>query len=382
MVTFDSNYVNLVLETINETYPKYQQQRVIKSLVSNCFLSEKHDLLSNANISVTVTEKNDTEPIELQKINKVIKENNRAIQVIEDLEYEHSFKYSTLFEISEFPSEAIDELISKGLILEYGNEDFSHDHCSFFDELDKIKPTYKKFDSIVTLKFNRKVTGYSPANGEKKETKYPILVLFFKEENIIEIRFDTIKGYFKKGDDYFYIRQIETVVEWLEKNLLIELAPLNLAPIVDYISNKDTGEVDVAAQAMNLITGSKVVLDTGVDDVVILPLLGELKLFINENEELFKSNKETMEIYEKLTNFIFETEETSNLPWISLRWRHETKSKHIKVKFSFNFKGQDYDVLQYYSNNAEMERMNYVTRYLINNKNEYESEKTESTEAK
>jgi hypothetical protein len=378
MVEFDLKYIDLVLNTINETYPKYQQQKVLKDFRSLCFLSEKHDLFTDANISVNVSEMGENNHPELQIINKIIKEKPHSIQVIEELEYKHSYKYATFFEINEFPDNAISNLISSKMILDSGNEDFLHDYCSFFNELDKIKPTYKDFGSIVALKFNQIVTGYSPIDGVEKETKYPILVLFFKEQKCLEIRFDTIKNYFKKGDDYFYIKQIDTVVEWLQKYLLIELEPLNLSPIVDFISKKNTGEVDVAAQAMNLITGSKVVLDTGVDEVVILPILGELKLLMNENEELFKSNKETMEIYEKLKNFIFETEETSDLPWISLRWRHETKSKQIKVKFSFNFKGQVYDVLQYYSNNADMERMNYVTRYLIENKNEYECKETES----
>lgn len=377
-----NDYRNLVLETINETYPKYQQERVLKAFESGCLLSEETDLLTNVEIAVDVSDIGAGELAELKKINKTITENPQSLKVIEDLEYGYSYKYATLLEINEYPPDKISELITKGHILDSSGENFSSDNCSTFAELDIIKPTYKEISpNIVALKFNEIVTGYLPVSENNKRTiKYPILALFYKDLGVLEIRFDTIKSFLKNGDDFFYVKQVGTVIDWLGKFLSVELTPLNLSPIIDFISRKESEDVDVAAQAMNLRTGSKAILDTGVDDMFVLPLLGELKKLINDNEELFKSNDKTLEIQEMLTNFIFETEETSDLPWISLRWRHQKKSRVIKVKFSFNYKGQPYDLLQYYGNNAEMERMNYVTEYLIENKREYENQEIESPE--
>jgi len=141
-------------------------------------------------------------------------------------------------------------------------------------------------------------------------------------------------------------------------------------------------------------------LDTGDNDEDVLPLLGELKELLKSNRELFEASpqvtekldnynemaihsreikelmtineeliEQNIQIKELLDNFILETESASDLPWISLSWKHESKSKALKVKFSFNYMQKEYSLLQYYFNNkTEMERMNYVTRYLIENK--------------
>lgn len=372
-----------MLETIKEVYPKYLMERLLKTLEEKCVISREKNLLTVNSVSVDVSPTPDeAEVSEFDIIEKAMHQNQDCLKVIEDLEYDYSYKYSTLLGLNEYPEEKIKALISQGQILDSSSQTFMYDNCSYFAELDIIKPTYKELNSnVVILKFNEIITGYLPVSENNKRTiKYPILALFFKDINVLEIRFDTIKSYLKNGDDFFYLKQAGKIIGWFEKFLSVELFPLNLKPVVDFISRKDSEEVDVAAQAMNMKSGSKAILDTGVNDMPILPLLGELKELMQANEDLFKANPETIAIEEQLTNFIFETEETSDLPWISLRWRHHTKSKAIKVKFSFNFKGQVYDLLQYYGNNAEMGEMNNVTKYLIENKREYEYQEAKSSE--
>lgn len=381
---------DLILTTIKEVYPKYLKERILKRLEAECLISNEEDLLTNGQLSVDVSNDNDSEDIDetfvenvhFEKIQKAVTNNVRCISVIEKMEYELSYKYATLFELNHSLDDNVNNLIDKGLIINSESEDFTGDLCSNFDNLDRIKPSFKRVsDEVTALKYSHTITGYLRSDGDNKRTiKYPILVLIHKNLNVLEVRLDIIKGHFKNGDEYFYAKEIKIVKDWIEKLFSIELIPLNLQPIIDYISKKESPEVNVTAQAMNLKTGSKAVLDTGVNDEFILPLLGEFKNLIKENEELFNSNQQTQEILDKLETFIFETEETSDLPWISLSWAHQTKSKILKVKFSFNYKGQIYDLLQYYGSNAEMERMNDVTKYLIENKREYENENDDREE--
>jgi hypothetical protein len=161
------------------------------------------------------------------------------------------------------------------------------------------------------------------------------------------------------------------------RNVKIEADPINLPPVIKSMrkSLSEDGEVKIAAQQMDLATGSKAVLDTGINDDFVLPLLGELKLLIDDNTVLFESNDKTKEIKKLIENFIYETEESASLPWISLTWTNEVKSKAVKVKFSFN---PEYTLLYYYGSNAEMERMNNVTKYLIDNRREYLKKEAES----
>lgn len=380
MKNTQNSYKELMLATIKETYTKYLKEKILKTLESQYLISRDNNLFSESSGTVIIDNDNISE---YEKIEFALNKNDDCIKVIEDLEYDIPYKYSTLFESPNSIEEKLKMLIEKGLIIDSSNDNFTNGICSVFDLSDIIKPTYKIInDDIIALKFNQIITGFLPIEGDnKRKIKYPIVLLFHKSINIIEIRIDKIKGFLKNGDDYFYVKQIQYVHQWFESNFNLTLQPLNLQPIIDHISRKESAEVSVSAQQMNLASGSKATLDTGVNDELVLPLLGELKNFLKDNDELFKSNDKTLEILEKLNNFIIETEDTADLPWISLTWPNEKKSKIIKVKFSFNYNGQPYDLLQYYRSNAEMEGMNNVTRYLIENKREYESQNITSQPA-
>lgn len=366
-------YSKVMEMTIKETYPKYLQEKIKKVLEAKNVLSTTEDLFTNSGQAELVSDNS-----LIQQIISVLKsKTSETIKCIEDLEYFKSYKYTTLFSMSNFNNDYLKKMIENGQIISYdeGKQDISSD----FHEIDAIiKPTYRKIDNeFFCLKFSNKITGFLPI-GETT-IKYPILAIFNETLNTLEIRIDKIKGFLKNGDDYFYLKQITFIKEWLIRNLKIDLNPVNLPPVIEFMRPNLTGEgeVKVTAQAMDLASGSKAILDTGVSDEFVLPLLGELKILIQDNADLFESNKQTQEIKSLLDNFILETEETAQLPWISLTWTNEIKSKAVKVKFSFS---SEYTLLQYYGNNAEMERMNNVTKYLIENQREYLRQEAQPSE--
>lgn len=138
---------------------------------------------------------------------------------------------------------------------------------------------------------------------------------------------------------------------------------IHLEPIIEYIKNNKQDEVILFGQYMELGNGGSATLEVGKNEEYVLPFLGELKQILIEYEDEFDKSPTLKEV---ITQFIIEKEETSNYPWIMLRWKDEIKTRSIDVKFSFNYMQQDYCLLQHYSNaNIGMERMNYVTRYIV-----------------
>jgi hypothetical protein len=373
MVDYMVDYRICMEQTISETYPKYHVENILKELKKEHLVYFEDQLVPREG-SVDLTGIMD----ERDQLKSCIINSDLILRRVEEIEFKKKYNYSIIFSISDFTEEILEHLVNRKVIKNFNLDDQEND--ILFKDGTSIVPTkYHVDENTVILKFNRLLTGFLPIEGQNKRTiKYPILAIIYKDLNVLELRFEQVKGYLKGNDEYFYLKQTEMILGWLKENLQCEFEAVNISPVVSYITKKEQEEVYVSAQAMNLESKKKVILDTGENDEDILPLLGELKALIKENLNLFEKNDETKEIKEILENFILETEEKSDLPWISLTWKNESKSKAIKVKFQFNYNNQDYSLLQYYGNKTEMERMNYVTRYLIENKREVDSSFDES----
>lgn len=360
-------YKEYLTTTIKETYPKYKQRKILKSLEKDSIVLLKSN--QNATLFDDQNIVNLVDVPDWEKLPRAIQGNQKAIGYVENKEFRKSYKYAVVFSVSNFEENEMIQLQDNGLVQNFNNDDHEFDKLFDPDKDTEVIPTKMDIeDNIFILKFSKLFTGYLPSNGEKKQIKYPILAIYYKSLDVFEIRFDPIKGYFNQ-DEYFYHKQVQFVLEWINENLGCEVDDINLPPIIEYISNLDAEDVNVHSQAMSLKSGGKAVLDTGVNENYVLPLLGELKELIKANEELFNKNHEIKNLIE---NFILETEETSDLPWISLVWKN-TNSKGTVVKFNHYYMNQGYTLLQYYGLQTGMERMNNVTEYIIKHKKDLDA---------
>ncbi|WP_142301363.1 hypothetical protein [Shouchella clausii] len=366
-------YKNLIQSTIKEVYPNYLVKVLLKKLEEKNIVSYKEDLLTqNAYIFSNEDEtpyhpKYDTTELLAALDNKT----NEVISVVQEQEYESPYSYSALFEIEEEWKDNLDLAIQEGLILPVESENYNHDQLA--NNVMNSIPSYKKASSLHILKFSLHLIGYLPQEHDnKREIVYPVVCLLNSETNMVEIRFEKVKGYISNGESGFYVKKVEEVKQKIESLLGIELLAINLSSIVKYIkeslNESEENEVAVSAQALEYHTGSKAVLDSGNNDNMILPLIGNLKDILKNNEELFDANDQTKQIQEMLEEIILEAEYLSDHPWITLAWKNDVKSKIVKVKFLFNYHGQDFSVLQYYGSNADSERMSYVTQFIFDNK--------------
>lgn len=352
----DDEYKKQLIETIHETYPKYIQQELLSSLEKKGVvkLRNKKALNENANRVDLSNVEEDQQLVE--GLN-----NNQILNALEKREFYKSYHFSVINIAVPSDENIFEKLEVSGEIQNFLSEDYRHD--LLFSESEKPKPTMLNIRNVVILKFSKLLHGYTQLG--QKSIKYCIIGIYFKHLGILEIRLDKAKNIFH-SDDLFYHHHIEDVVNWFRNTANFNIETLNLPPVINFINKKDQDEVIIHSQAMSMSSGAKAVLDTGQSGNSILPLLGELKELIKVNEELFD---ESPKIKSLIENFISETESTSDLPWISLRWKGNDKNDTV-VKFKHNYYDKGYTLLSYYGRQTDMEKMDYVTRNIIKNREE------------
>lgn len=333
--------------------PKYVRKDIIKAMSEKGLVKGVYQRKEESPDSV------DLSGIEEEKrIHIAIQQKKETVSFMEDYEYEKSYKHAALFEYQAFSQEKFDELHKKGLIFKY-QENTECNNCTNFDI---SYPIVKINDDQIFIKFNLIYNGYNPDKSGMDTVKYPILAVVFLDLNILEVRFDRLSPIFR-GTRNPYSNNIKLVLQWMEDNLGLEIAAVDLFNAIKSLPDDDEAkEVVTGGVQYSLKSGSKATLDVGSNENYVLPILGELEQLINEYEEEFNDAPKVKQIIEA---FIDDIKTTSDRPWMSLCWPKTTKKDTINVKFTFFYEGEEYCLLQYKDKQQSAGRMDYVTRYLI-----------------
>lgn len=289
------------------------------------------------------------------QLEKCINEHTQSIPVFERWETIKNYSYSVLFTVECF-SEFLDAVKS-------AETNFAE---SQFPLLGEIRdPAFWDFhDEIALLKFLRGFIGTNPATGKTVTARYPIVVVFHKKLEIIELRYDSLSRFLMdESSGEFYQNLVNKVMRYFKEKYNVEFIPMNLDFLIE-LSKGEREDVVRIAQAMNMDNGSRAKLDIGHSTETTLPLIGELKQLLDVHADKFAASPELKQIFE---DFIIEKEEHSEFPWITLRWSKQVsggKTKDIDVKFIFNYYQQGYCVLSHYSGLTGMERMNDVVKFI------------------
>lgn len=218
------------------------------------------------------------------------------------------------------------------------------------------------------MKFNLTFAAIHPLSQEEFLLKYPFLVVFHKQDKIIEFRFDVIKRLYILGkrETTIYADLISEMKNYLETVYYCSLTSLNLDFMVNV--SKEDYDVKLIAQYMKLPSGGNAQLEVGKNLEYVLPFIGELKSLLADNQT---DLEKVPSIRLALEQFMYEMEEMSDYPWIELLWENEIKTRSIRVKFVFNYMSNDYCLIQHYYSNflIGMERMNHVIKYIVNHRN-------------
>nr|DAT88453.1 MAG TPA: hypothetical protein [Caudoviricetes sp.] len=338
------NILDYTLESINE-YTIQSAHRLVDLLIDEGIATKKQQDKESKLFIGNMTDKSG--------LKYCLKNFDMALKSVEKWEIQKNYRYSMLFDYSGFSEDRLQGLIEENYIICY-NE------LEGFEELYPIiqKPSLIKETNSYVLKFNLGLSA-TDAFDNKLKKRYTILVLFYLNEKMLEIRFDSISAQFSRDK----LKLIHGVIVWLEKFLQLDVQAIDLKDIVDYMK-KDCQEEQVvlAGQDMLMATGAKATIDIGKSDDQVLPFIGELKDIMCEYEEEFQN---APEIRAALNNFIYEKENLSEFPWVKLKF----EEKSIEVKFTFDYGEENGCLIQHFHNalksNQGRERMDYVTNYVI-----------------
>lgn len=334
--------------TVLNVYTSYMQKSILKMLVKKGLVinetrkdaSQKAPNLNNMpDVSDCLTLK-DKLCIALQRSN--------VLAAIEEYEYERPYRHFCYFSISGFTAKSVELLVKEGSVNLFSRRG---DIC--IDTFVKPSVYSRVNDEDVCFKFSRLLTSEGG-----NAIKYVILAIINTQENILEVRFDRV-GIAYKGSYSFYKDCIEETLNYFKQNLHIEIQDIDFKAVVDHVISKSE-EATLYAQKM-VRNGSTAYLEAFEGEEITIPILGELRDFINGEEDLFSKTDDTKMIREMLESFLDEIEVKSDLPMVKIILDESSR----RFGITHNYKETGYSLFMLYGNLVGEELMSSVREYII-----------------
>lgn len=218
--------------------------------------------------------------------------------------------------------------------------------------------TVRQTPSFIDIKFSYLLTPKTPTYMGKN-IKYVVLARIDIVSEVLEICFDKVKFDYRPYEN-FYSKIINKTITKLTSILELDIVNIDFKELIYYIrENKE----DVLIVSMKMRRNGTVAhLDSFENEDYIIPILGELKEFIDEKEILFSSNDQCKEIKSELMSFIDTIEVTSDLPNVKLRWQ----DARISLGADHNYNMHDYTLFMLYDElSTERRRIDYVREYFV-----------------
>lgn len=349
------NYKELLIDTLEELYPNYLKKKIIKEMSdSGRVVSSKRQAKKLKLEDVMDVSELKDEDAKLSHILNYDTEEN-LYKYIEEFEFNKSYRNSVMFKLLNFSQDNIKNLLEEKKIVLYKRES---DMKDIINQTEVI-PTLKIVNENIFVKFPYLITP-KLINSGLKPIKYVVLCDFDLENNLLEIRFDkSPQGYHTTKD--FYVQMVNDTVSRLHNLFEMKINNIDFKAIIEYIRMIEDEKIYIYAMEMHR-NGSKAYLDSMSNADMTIPILGELKEFISDNEKLFNSNKETKDLKGKLDDFIENIEVTSDLPSIKVIWLEND----TRVGIKHDYKGEEYSLFMYYDELIDSkEKMDYVRNYFM-----------------
>lgn len=293
------------------------------------------------------------------------------ISIFEKWEYRNEYNYSLVYEIDDFD----------GLFTQLSQSpDFDYSQYNELDLSDDYKRTYKYTSgNNIYLKFSSFFSGVSETEHEVSHIKYPVIIIMHGIEKMVEIRFGSIdRNYFENKNfstDQMILNIIMSVKHYFYNSYKIGLKIVDLKSVGKAINNRVDGAIPYGHRRITPSNGiSQVKAD---DEKNKLPLIDDLKAFVDENYEELAN---TPTVLPKLEAIINNYEKGSMLDYITGKWNGYSKkdvsviqkNKTIMAKFMYNYSNQGFCLIRHlFAGNIYLgeERMDYVFSYIIKNRN-------------
>lgn len=297
-----------------------------------------------------------------EKVQLCFGKNRNTIKAFDKFEMLKGFKYSFLYKAYNINYNDIDKFADNIDSINWNNIDIDK------IDINMEKPIYWNMENQLIIKFHKIIDVIDVEDGKQTYIRYPIIVILHKVEELIEIRFDRLTH---KRNEQFYELGVDTRISWLHSNLGINMKPYELTENLSYIVENCKEDVKEDICSLGYPGEKGIIVKYGDDN--IMPFIGEIEELIKNNNVLFEKNEQTKICKEILETFIFEKKTFADTHYRELTWiktpfyenNEEEKKKFLRIKVSFNYRGKMKDLITFYnSNNFDMERMNYVIKYM------------------
>lgn len=307
----------------------------------------------------------------IDSVKYVIEHSKNALKLFELWEFIKDFKYSILFETEDFES-LYQNIIKDEKIAEFDLISNESEIVPISDGLNTWKLVRYNDEERLFLKFIFDFNVVSPETRVDIFTKYPVIMVLHKNLRMVELRYSSLKSYFKpsQSDATFYIDEVRKIRSYVSRHYSSLLTPINMDNVKQIVKANETAgdkSVRLLSQSMKMASGGSAQLDVGINEDYTLPFIDEVKEIMSKHSEALI---QFVELKNDLERFIYEKEEMSEFPWITLLWDAENKSKSIQAKLIFNYMESDFCLIQHYYSGSliGMERMNHVAEYIFNNR--------------
>lgn len=353
-------YMNEFIDCLRYTITTYNgkaKKELLKIYKEHKIAKKKEKQLNLFDTDAVEIDENDIN----ETLIKCFQNNIESIRLFEKFNLEKGYKYAILYKTNNIKEKL-------NIFESIPNINYNYKIQELSNNL-RCPIKYENGNKLMLL-FNKKYEAFHPENGTTLKLKYPIVVVFHIDIDIVEFRFDSIKRVFIgiDRDQNIYYKLVKEITKYITENYNINLIPIPLEKIVPIASENKFNEIRLCTQHMNFRNGGKAQLKTGNDGKYIMPFVGELKNIIYE---LDKELSKCPNVKTKLQQFITDKEVTSEYPLAEIDFLDKTgnERKNNRVKFTFNYMNSGLCLISYYYNELllGMERMNDVTNFIKKN---------------
>lgn len=331
--------------TILDFFPSYAKKVILKQAVNEGLIinNKKHRGQMTLNFTDCI-DVSDDETVD-DKFNHIL-DSESILAMIEEYEYKKPYRHFCYFKYSNLNPGKIEELVKNGKVNVFDKKEQKP-----ID--DSEKPTIYLLGELIFFKFS-----FMLQNDIGNTIKYVMLAVIDKENEILEIRFDRV-GIAYKNSHTYYKEKIAVILKYLEENINLDTTDIDFKAVVDFMKS-ERDDITFVAQRLTR-NGTTAYLEAYEDEASIIPILGELDSFIEEQKELFDRDDNTREIRDKLQAFRREIEVKSDMPLVKIRM----DESGIKFGITHNYKDTEYSLFMLYGELIGEEVMCSVKEYIM-----------------
>ena len=348
--------VNKYKEYIKGTINTYNREDITNLYIS---FKSKHNIIKSTNQiglfdEEEVKDGNDKKDIVLKCIDKY----DDAINVYERNLFEKGYKYSVYY-----MTDNIDNFI------ENSNKISNYEEGNIIDIFDEEKIVKLDSNEKNTFLINKTFTRYDEENGNEINLHYPMLIVYHKQFNMIEIRFGALKNDVlgEKRNADFFVAIIAYIKEKIKMIFQCNLYNYNLRSLIAILKDEKS-ENKINGETKRHPNGGKTTIRAS-EDNYSLPIIDDLKYIIREKLKNELKNNDV--IRQELEEFINQYDSTTECENIEVTFDANNKilAKRYKVQFKYNYFGRSETLVCFMYNNSIKgnERMNNVAKFIGEN---------------